>query len=298
VPSPLDRLEVARSEVTTEPSQPAARDVSQEEARPTDRVAPKVEKIGNDRPSGNTAVQGGAPERPAPTARETGSWGDAVDPDGDCKFELEQRENRVKIFVPGQTHILSAEIGRTNAPRMLRDIEGDFEVSVRVAGASRPGGKPTTTVYAPYHGAGLLIWQDQENYVRLEIAADLHHGKPRRYVNFEYRKHGALATSSGIMITDGSNHLRLKRGGTEIYASFGPDGARWTSFSPLTAKLNDRLKVGISAINSSTKSLTAELEGFDVIDGPKTGNDDNDDTTNSRPTKTDKPAIGSSSAPR
>jgi regulation of enolase protein 1 (concanavalin A-like superfamily) len=100
------------------------------------------------------------------------------------------------------------------------------------------------------------------------------------------------------MITDSSNHLRLKRRGTEIYASFGPDGARWTSFSPLTAKLNDRLKVGISAINSSTKSLTAELEGFDVVDGPKTGNDDNDGTTNSRPTKTDKPAIGSSSAPR
>ena len=112
-----------------------------------------------------------------------------------------------------------------NAPRILRDIKGDFDLSVRVAGTSHPGGKATTTVYSPYHGAGLLIWQDEENYVRLEIAADLQHGKARPYVNFEYRKEGALAVSSGIMNTDGSNHLRLKRRGDEIYASFGPDGA-------------------------------------------------------------------------
>ena len=175
-------------------------------------------------------------------------------------------KTRLRIIVPGKTHILSAEIGRVNAPRILRDIKGDFDVSVRVAGTSHPAGKATTTVYPPYHGAGLLIWQDQENYVRLEIAADLQHGKARPYVNFEYRKDGALAASSGIKNTDGSNHLRLKRRGAEIYASFGPDGVRWTSFSPLTAKLKDRLNVGVAAINSSTKPLTAEFEGFDVLE--------------------------------
>ena len=223
-------------------------------------------KTGNETTAGSIAEQGRAPERRDRTAREKENWGDAVDPDGDCKFELEPRENRVRIIVPGKTHILSAEIGRVNAPRILRDVEGDFDVSVRVAGTSHPGGKATTTVYPPYHGAGLLIWQDQENYVRLEIAADLQHGKARPYVNFEHRKDGALATSSGIMNTDGSNHLRLKRRGAEIYASFGPDGVRWTSFSPLTAKLNDRLNVGVAAINSSTKPFTAEFEGFDVLE--------------------------------
>ncbi len=136
---------------------------------------------------------------------------------------------------------------------------------VRVAGTSNPTGKATTTVYPPYHGAGLLIWQDQENYVRLEIATDVQHRKARPYVNFEHRKDGTLAASSGIMNTDGSNHLRLKRRGDEIYASFGPDGLHWTSFSQLTAKLNDRLKVGVSAVNSSTKLLTAEFEGLEAL---------------------------------
>ncbi len=222
--------------------------------------------MGIDTPPASIADQGRAPEGHDRTGREKGNWGDAVDPDGDCKFELEPRENRVRIIVPGKTHILSAEIGYVNAPRILRDIEGDFDVSVRVAGTGHPGGKTTTNVYSPYHGAGLLIWQDQENYVRLEIAADLQHGKARPYVNFEHRKDGALATSSGIVNTDGSNHLRLRRRGAEIYASFSPDGVRWTSFSPITAHLQERLNVGVVAINSSTKPLTAEFEGFDVLE--------------------------------
>ena len=82
-----------------------------------------------------------------------------------------------------------------------------------------------------------------------------------------------MAASSGIQNADGWNHLRLRRRGDEIYASFGPDGVRWTSFSPLTAKLNDRLKVGVSAINSSTKPLTAELEGFEVSERLAAGSD-------------------------
>ena len=168
--------------------------------------------------------------------------------------------------MPGKTHILSAEIGQVNAPRILRDIKGDFDLRVRVAGTSRPGGRATTTVYSPYHGAGLVIWQDEENYVRLEIAADLQNGKPRPYVNFEYRKEGALAVSRGMSNGDGSDQLRLKRRGDEIFASFGPDGARWNSFPPLTVRLNDRLMVGVTAINSSTKPLTAEFERFDVVE--------------------------------
>ena len=80
-------------------------------------------------------------------------------------------------------------------------------------------------MYSPYHGAGLIIWQDEGNYVRLEIATDLQHGRQRPYVNFEYRKEGALAVSSGMRNGDGSHHLRLKRRGDEVFASFGPDGA-------------------------------------------------------------------------
>ena len=265
-PGPLTSSEAPDSNAMTEPRPPRMADVSQPKAQMAEKVASTVGKTANETTASSIAEQGQAADGHDRTAAVKENWGDAVDPDSDCKFELEPREHRVRIIVPGNTHILSAEIGRVNAPRILRDIKGDFDVSVRVAGTTHPGGKATTTVYPPYHGAGLLIWQDQENYVRLEIASDIQHGKARPYVNFEHRKAGALATSSGIANSDGSNHLRLKRRGAEIFASFGPDGVRWTSFSPLNARLNDRLNVGVVAINSSTKPFTAEFEGFDVLE--------------------------------
>jgi serine/threonine protein kinase/regulation of enolase protein 1 (concanavalin A-like superfamily) len=225
----------------------------------------KARAMSKSLPPGGLGDQASTPDRSAGSARHSEGWGDVVDPDGDCKFVLEPREDRVTISVPGKAHLLSAEVGRVNAPQILRDADGDFDLSVRIKKITAPNGKPTTTVYSPYHGAGLVIWQDQDNYIRLEIAADLPHGKPRPYVNFEYRKDGVLAFSGGLKNPDGFTYLRLKRRGDEILASFGPDEVHWTSFAPITAKLENRLKVGVAAINSSTKTLTAEIEGFDVV---------------------------------
>jgi regulation of enolase protein 1 (concanavalin A-like superfamily) len=258
-----------RSVAVTKPGSSAEPQFFRREDRLADNNAPSDRKVRDGMPASSIAFKAPAPVGPARegqgrTASED-AWENPVDPDGDCNFELDRSEGKVRIIVPGKAHLLSAEVGQVNAPRILRGIKGDFDLSVRIAGTKHPGRRPTTTMYSPYHGAGLVIWQDDENYVRLEIATDLLNGRERPYVNFEYRKEGALAVSSGMNNGDGSYHLRLKRRGDEVFASFGPDGVRWSSFPPLTVKLNDRLKVGVTAINSSTKRLTAELEGFVVL---------------------------------
>jgi hypothetical protein len=197
-------------------------------------------------------------------------WGDPIDPDGDCRVVVEPA--RVKIFIPGKPHILSAEIRGLNAPRILRNVRGDFDARVSVAGVFQPAGKSTVKAYLfPYHGAGILLWQDEENYVRLEIASEMQRGKRRPYVNFEYRKAGALAVSTGLNNADSSSHLRLRRRGGEIYAGFGPDGHHWTSFPPLVVNLKDQLSIGLTAINTATRPLDAELEGFQVSEMSTTG---------------------------
>jgi serine/threonine protein kinase/regulation of enolase protein 1 (concanavalin A-like superfamily) len=258
-----------RSIAVTKPGPSAEPQVFQREDRLADNNAPSDRKVRDGMPASSVAYKALAPvgqarEGQGRTASED-AWENPVDPDGDCNFELDRSEGKIRIIVPGKTHLLSAEIGQVNAPRILRGIKGDFDLSVQIAGTKHPGRRPTTTMYSPYHGAGLVIWQDEENYVRLEIATDLLNGRERPYVNFEYRKEGALAVSSGMRNEDGSYHLRLKRRGDEVFASFGPDGVRWSSFPPLTVKFNDRLNVGVTAINSSTKRLTAEFEGFVVL---------------------------------
>jgi len=220
------------------------------------------------------------PRAPDPPKRvETlADGGRAIDPDGDCLVVLERETNRATIMVTGTAHLLSAEIGRMNAPRILREVTGNFEVRVRVTGTSHPEGKATTTRYAPYHGAGILLWQDPKNYVRLELAADLRKGKRFPYANFELRQAGRLLVSQGLKIEVGSSYLRLQRRGAEIHGAFSSDGDHWTAFPPMTANLAGRVEVGVVAVNSSSTPLKAEFETFQVTGEPGTGTEGQVDT--------------------
>ena len=80
-------------------------------------------------------------------------------------------------------------------------------------------------------------------------------------------KEGVLAVSRGMINGDGSKPSPSEapgRGG--IWVIWAASRARWISFPPLTVSLNDRLMVGVTAINSSTKPLTAEFERFEVVE--------------------------------
>jgi regulation of enolase protein 1 (concanavalin A-like superfamily) len=85
------------------------------------------------------------------------------------------------------------------------------------------------------------------------------------YVNFEHFKEGRRGFSQGAGIQDLPTHLRLERRGGSLYASTSHDGVRWTPFPPLEARLPDEVKIGVAAVNSSTKPFAAELEGLSVF---------------------------------
>ena len=123
----------------------------------------------------------------------------------------------------------------------------------------------TTKDYPPYHGGGLLLWQDADNYVRLEIATDFNKGKPRHYANFEYRQGARLVSTQGQPSESGSADLRLIRKGDQVIASFSPDGLKWVSFPGLTRYTRTRVEIGLVAINTSTRPLDAKFEEYQII---------------------------------
>ena len=102
-------------------------------------------------------------------------------------------------------------------------------------------------------------------------------------------KAAQLAVSKGLEIKDGSTHLRLERRGNEVRAAFGPDGVRWTWFAPLTVDFDDRLSVGIAAINSATKPLNAGLEMFSITKRSQAGDPEHEGTD--KPRRPGDPAI-------
>ena len=198
---------------------------------------------------------------------EVPGWGRVIDPWRDCDVSLNREDERLKIQVPGTPHVLSAEVPELpmNAPLVVRRVRGDFTANVHVLGRLEPGPFKTTH-YDPYHGAGLIVWQDPANYLRLERAVGFIDGRHHAYVNYELRVGGRLAASYGFTIKDGSLFLKLRRQGASFSAWYSHDGRRWIKLRRVDATFAQRVEVGVVAVNSSTEMLSAELEMLSVVD--------------------------------
>ncbi len=108
-------------------------------------------------------------------------WDKPVDPDKDCKFD--KVKAGLTLTIPGKDHDLGVERGRMNAPRLLRDVEGDFVVQVRVGGDFTPSNGSTTTERVPFVGAGLVLMNGDNTYIRLERAALRYDSGVKTYSN-------------------------------------------------------------------------------------------------------------------
>ena len=108
---------------------------------------------------------------PSAEATEYGTingWGKLIDPDADCVFLV--NSDGISIQVSDSPHDLSAELDRVNAPRVLQPVKGDFSIEIEVGGSFAPR-DATIASRTAFNGAGILLWQDEKNYIRLERAA-------------------------------------------------------------------------------------------------------------------------------
>lgn len=92
---------------------------------------------------------------PAPKPFE-GGWSKPVDPDGDCKIK---RDNGTLIIeMPGSEHEYDPARDRVNAPRILRDFEGDFDIQLRLQIDCQPSIKSTVNDQPSYVAGGFVVF--------------------------------------------------------------------------------------------------------------------------------------------
>src|SRR5262245_34558282 len=86
---------------------------------------------------------------PKPVKPWVTGWDTPVDPRRDCRFD--RKGDKLTITVPGKGHGLYEDEG---APRLLREVGGDFGVQVRVDGnfGHDPAGRPRG-----FRGAGICV---------------------------------------------------------------------------------------------------------------------------------------------
>jgi regulation of enolase protein 1 (concanavalin A-like superfamily) len=205
---------------------------------------------------------------PEPNPFESG-WDKPVDPDNDCKFQREK--GGLTITVPGKDHGLAFERGRMNAPRLVKDVEGDFRAEVRVSGAFVPSATSTAAGRTPFLGAGLVLMADEKTYVRLERASFRRDTAPL-YANWELRRGGewVLAGDSSVCpLKEKSTYLRLERKGDRLLASVSEDGKDWTDLPPLEVKLPAKVKLGVTANSTCTEPFSPHFDRFKLRKGKR-----------------------------
>ncbi len=198
--------------------------------------------------------------------------GELVDPSKNCK--LTRTDSSLAIDVPGGVHLLSADLESRNSPMLTTTVEGDFAAIVRVAGAMVPGSEPAKykgkVLPFTFQGAGLVLWQDKNNYVRLEKAVQT--TKKTKIVLtsevlLEICKNGKLAGRVQMNLPEGPIFLLLGRESGGIKCLFGMDGRRWIALKTLAVAFPDKVDIGLSASNASKEALSARFENFALVGG-------------------------------
>jgi regulation of enolase protein 1 (concanavalin A-like superfamily) len=206
----------------------------------------------------------GTPE-PEPKGKDIDGWGLAIDPGDDCKFVPAGKS--LTIQVPGTYHDLNPDSGKLNSPRVMRAVEGDFVATVKVTGDFQPNGKTTAPKSVPFNGAGLLVWSDSDNYIRLERGALLRKDKISTTVAFEEREGGYRGAVHNDAAPVGPVYLRMERKGSRISGAISPDGTTWKKLKPIDTVWPAKLKVGLAAINSNSEPFAPKFEEFDLKTG-------------------------------
>jgi hypothetical protein len=209
--------------------------------------------------------------------------GQLVDPDKDCKLLKDDDRMKVTIEIPGnRPRTLAPSIVTPvdkkkplhNAPMSLIEVEGDFAALVEVTGEMSPGSILPADLQGnripfTFQGAGLVVYQDKDNFVRLERTAGVavETLQPIHKLLFEVVKDGKfMANQSYPPVPEGPVHLLLMRRNGKVMcgATFNP-GSPPQPFNTVELDFPAKVKIGLSASNISAKAFTATFDNFALL---------------------------------
>ncbi|HEY7153944.1 MAG TPA: DUF1349 domain-containing protein, partial [Gemmataceae bacterium] len=206
----------------------------------------------------------------APTATGSSSklaWQPPVDPDGDCQFK--EADGKLTITVPAKSHVLHLGANGMNSPRLLREVEGDFTAQVRVGGDFTPAADSTNGAKFSWIGAGLLLWVNDNTFLRLERAGWYERKPSTLYANWEVREDGKLkeVQHNFPSLSAAETYLRLERRGKQILASYSEDGQKWSNVKPLDMELPAKVKIGVLAGSTTSRTFAPTFDQFQLKKG-------------------------------
>jgi regulation of enolase protein 1 (concanavalin A-like superfamily) len=144
--------------------------------------------------------------------------------------------------VYGRDHDLYQNL---NAPRMLQYVKGDFTVTTKV----------TINPQQNYQAAGLLYWQDENNYVRLERTLV-------KGIDLLYKIQGEY-NAVEISFSASTTFLKFELSNQTLQGFYSEDGYNWSIVEAVQVPPCNNGQVGIDVVNEwQDNSITADFDFF------------------------------------
>lgn len=198
----------------------------------------------------------------------------------ECQLIKDEESLMVRIDMPGKLYALDPRLANKqnipihNAPITLADVEGDFAAFVAVGGDIDPGTSPPKDpkgrkMAFTAQTRGLILYQDRDNFLRLERAEGFVPGTPaqvhRLLVEFVLKGRHAIDPIYRDVSEPYTLLIMVKRKG-RLRCLYSPDdGTTIVPLEEFDIELPARVHVGLSASNVSTKPFIAVFEDFAIL---------------------------------
>ncbi|TWT33398.1 DUF1349 domain-containing protein [Blastopirellula retiformator] len=121
----------------------------------------------------------------------------------------------------------------------------------------------TGTIKSSYVAAGLLVSQDEQNFLRWTRSAV---GEAKAtFASAELYEQGKLAGGFNLAWNGQPMWLRLERRADRVFLWIGDDGTQWRRHTSLRMPFLQDLKVGVFALNSTKTEFSATVSDFYLL---------------------------------
>lgn len=142
-----------------------------------------------------------------------------------------------------------------NAPRLMHAVEGDFDLETKLTF--------TSSGTRRFEGAGLLIWMDTQNFIRLERGSANGTGEPQGILVDICKggKYDRRVTYAGFQVSETTLDLLVQRRGRTVSCYWRPPVGKWERMDIDFIDWKGPLQAGISAVTSNgAATMTARFD--------------------------------------
>jgi regulation of enolase protein 1 (concanavalin A-like superfamily) len=161
-----------------------------------------------------------------------------IDPAGGSAFDLSANSGWLRMTTTSPPYRDLYKPVAINAPRiMMEGITGNFTIETKIM----------ANTDQEWESAGILIWKDSSNFLRLDRACGM--SNSQRIV-FIMAKNDGWAPIDVILPSNmNPTYLKLSRLGDKFSAYYSNNGADWTYVGEMTFPVANPVAVGLDVVN-------------------------------------------------